>query len=86
MFKAGSWLAYGKLREQDKNAHKVLRRQLGEMLRGDPTVGSGKPEPLKYEPSGLWARRISKRDRLVYNFDNEHLYIHAIGSHYSQFK
>jgi toxin YoeB len=41
---------------------------------------------LKHELSGLWSRRISKRDRLVYNFDEEQVYLLAIGSHYSQFK
>ncbi len=86
MFKADTWLAYEKLREQDKKTHKTLIRQIGEMLKEDPTVGTGKPEKLKHELSGLWARRISKRDRLVYDFDDDYVYLFAIGSHYGQFK
>jgi toxin YoeB len=32
----------------------------------DPFRGIGKPEPLKYELSGKWSRRITANDRLVY--------------------
>ena len=31
-----------------------------------PYTGTGKPEPLKYELSGCWSRRINKDHRLVY--------------------
>ena len=31
-----------------------------------PYTGTGKPEPLKYELSGCWSRRINKEHRLVY--------------------
>jgi toxin YoeB len=31
-----------------------------------PFSGIGKPEPLKYELSGKWSRRITTNDRLVY--------------------
>jgi len=45
-------------------------------------LGLGKPEPLKYELSGLWSRRINLKDRLIYKFDEEAIYIFAIGGHY----
>jgi toxin YoeB len=32
----------------------------------NPFKGLGKPEPLKYGLRGLWSRRISREDRLVY--------------------
>jgi toxin YoeB len=86
VFKADTWSAYEKLREQDRNAHKALLRLIKVMLQRDPAVGTGKPEKLKHELSGLWSRRISKRDRLVYDFDDEYIYLLAIGSHYSQLK
>ena len=35
-------------------------------LSNHPETGSGKPEPLKYNLSGLWSRRINKRDRIIY--------------------
>lgn len=47
-------------------------------------TGLGKPEPLKHNLSGLWSRRISRHDRLIYRFDDACIYIHAIGGHYDQ--
>ena len=45
------------------------------MLRGDPTTGQGKPEPLKHNLSGFWSRRLSQKDRLIYKFDDQYIYI-----------
>lgn len=37
-----------------------------------PFASIGKPEPLKYEFSGCWSRRINKEHRIVYRIiDNE---------------
>jgi toxin YoeB len=55
------------------------------MLRGDPSVGTGKPEALKHHLSGFWSRRLSAKDRLIYKFDDRYIYIFAIGGHYDQF-
>jgi toxin YoeB len=54
------------------------------LIREDPATGSGKPEPLKHGLSGLWSRRLSRKDRLIYAFDEESVYIFAIGGHYDQ--
>ncbi len=32
----------------------------------DPFSGIGKPEPLKYLPSGTWSRRLTEEHRVVY--------------------
>lgn len=32
----------------------------------DPFDGIGKPEPLKYMPSGTWSRRLTQEHRIVY--------------------
>jgi toxin YoeB len=32
----------------------------------DPFAGIGKPEPLKYLPSGTWSRRLTEEHRIVY--------------------
>lgn len=37
-----------------------------EDIQRDPFKGLGKPEPLKYALQGLWSRRITRDDRLVY--------------------
>ena len=82
VFEGDTWAAYEALRSKDKRMHKTLCRQLKEMLRDDPSQGTGKPEPLKHDLSGLWSRRISRKDRVIYKFDNEYLYVFAIGGHY----
>ena len=78
-----TWLTYEQLREKDKKLHKALCKILKEMLRSDPSSGLGKPEPLKHNLSGLWSKRISQKDRLIYKFDEEYVYIFAIGGHYA---
>ncbi len=32
----------------------------------DPFAGIGKPEPLKHLGPGLWSRRLTQSDRIVY--------------------
>jgi|SaaInl8_135m_RNA_FD_contig_123_17492_length_570_multi_15_in_0_out_1_1 toxin YoeB len=85
VFEGNTWSAYESLRQKDKKLHMALCRILKDMLRGDPTAGIGKPEPLKHNLSGLWSRRISQKDRLVYKYDSEYIYVFAIGGHYDQF-
>lgn len=85
VFEGNTWKVYEELRRKDKNLHKVLCRQLKEMLRNDPGRGAGKPEPLKHNLTGLWSRRISPKDRLIYRYNDEYIYIFAIGGHYDQF-
>ena len=85
VFEGRTWEVYEDLRLRDKRMHKSLRAILKEMLRGDPTRGLGKPEPLRHNLSGFWSRRISQKDRIVYKFDDTHIYIFAIGGHYDSF-
>ena len=84
VFEGDTWAIYEELRTQDKVLHKNLCKLLKEMLRSDPTTGLGKPEPLRHNLSGLWSRRISAKDRLIYKFDDHYIYIFAIGGHYGQ--
>ncbi|WP_417909910.1 Txe/YoeB family addiction module toxin [Candidatus Electronema sp. PJ] len=86
VFEGNTWEEYETLRSKDKTVHKNLCRILQEMQRNDPTQGIGKPEALKYNLSGLWSRRISHKDRLIYNFDEQRIYIFAIGGHYDNIK
>lgn len=86
VFEGDSWLAYEELRNKDKKQHKALCKLLKEMLRDDPSKGTGKPEQLKHNLSGFWSRRLTRKDRIIYKFDDQHLYIFAIGGHYEQFK
>ena len=85
IFEGKTWVIYEQLREKDKKLHKVLCKILKEMLRSNPASGLGKPEPLKHNLSGLWSKRISQKDRLIYKFDDGCVYIFAIGGHYDQY-
>ncbi len=86
VFEGDTWNAYEQLRQNDKKLHENLCKILKEMLRGDPKVGIGKPELLKHNLSGLWSRRLSQRDRIIYKFDSDYIYIFAIGGHYEQLR
>ncbi len=84
VFEGDTWLRYEELRRRDPGMHRTLRRQLKEMLRADPSTGTGKPERLKHGLNGLWSRRLSLKDRLIYKFDADHVYVMAIGGHYDR--
>ena len=82
VFEGKTWEVYEALRQTDKKQHEKLRQILKEMLRNDPRYGLGKPEPLKHNFSGLWSRRLSDKDRVIYRFDEQAVFIFAIGGHY----
>lgn len=84
VFEGNTWTIYEKLREKDKVLHKALCKLLKELLRSDPATGLGKPEQLRHSLAGLWSRRISQKDRLIYKFDEKYIYMLAIGGHYDQ--
>ena len=85
VFEGRTWTAYEELRTKDKRLHKALCSILKEMLRGDPASGTGKPEALSQNLSGFWSRRLSQKDRVIYKFDDNYIFIFAIGGHYDQF-
>jgi len=83
VFEGNTWEAYETLSQKDKVLHKNLQKILKQKLReDDPSQGYGKPEKLKHSLSGLWSRRLSQKDRLIYAFDEGSIHIFAIGGHY----
>ncbi|MCP4696433.1 MAG: Txe/YoeB family addiction module toxin [Gammaproteobacteria bacterium] len=85
VFEGNTWADYEALRTRDKRLHKMLCTILKEMLRGDPSAGTGKPEALRYNLSGFWSRRLNQKNRVIYKFDDKHVYIFAIGGHYDNY-
>ena len=51
--------------QTDRKMALRLIKMVREIMR-DPFEGIGKPEPLKYEFSGAWSRRLNKEHRIVY--------------------
>jgi toxin YoeB len=67
-----------------KNDRKAAIRtlELVEAALADPFVGIGKPEPLRFELSGMWSRRITKEHRLVYRVSAERINFLQARYHY----
>ncbi|MBI5217672.1 MAG: Txe/YoeB family addiction module toxin [Bacteroidia bacterium] len=67
-----------------KTNKKVSRhiKQLIEDVQAKPFEGIGKPEPLKYDLKGCWSRRITKKDRLVYQVTDNAIIIISCKYHY----
>jgi toxin YoeB len=56
--------------------------QLVEAIQQSPFEGIGKPEPLKYNHTGTWSRKINREHRLVYEFRDNKLLIYSARGHY----
>ena len=56
--------------------------ELKNAIIASPYTGIGKPEPLKYELTGKWSRRIDKENRFIYAIENDILYIYSLKGHY----
>lgn len=69
-------------KEQNKRIVEKIQKLLKAIAK-DPFKGIGKPEPLKYQLSGCWSRRINKEHRLVYRVQNEELQLISCRYHYS---
>lgn len=54
-------------------------------LEEHPEIGVGQPESLKHGLSGFWSRRISQKDRLIYQIDQDSVIVIVVsaGGHYS---
>ena len=66
-------------------ANKTTLQKLAQLIddiKIHPYSGVGKPEPLKYNLSGAWSRRISKEHRLVYEVVNDTVLILSAKGHY----
>ena len=78
--KAEEHIAYWK----EKNDIAVQKRitALKNAIISSPYKGIGKPEPLKYELTGKWSRRIDRKNRFVYSVENNTMYIFSLKGHY----
>ena len=66
--------------ERQENSKKINR--LIKEIKRDPFEGIGEPEPLKYNWSGYWSRRITIEHRLVYKVTDDALLIAQCRYHY----
>ncbi|MBV5275975.1 MAG: type II toxin-antitoxin system YoeB family toxin [Lamprocystis purpurea] len=57
-------------------------RTAGSSARSPPVESLDRFRGSKHVLSGLWSRQLSQKDRVVYRFDADGLFIFAIGGHY----
>ncbi len=69
------------IKNDKKKALKIL--QLLEDIEIQPFSGLGKPEPLKYNLSECWSRRIDLEHRLVYKIEGDVIKIYSCRFHYN---
>jgi len=80
-FSDDAWEDYLYWQRQDKKILKKINRLIKEIER-TPFSGLGEPEPLKYNWSGYWSRRITIEHRIVYKVLDEHILIAQCRYHY----
>jgi toxin YoeB len=57
-------------------------RKLIEEIQKQPFEGIGKPEPLKFDLAGKWSRRITEKDRIVYEIEEGIIKVYSLKGHY----
>lgn len=72
-----------KLRKSDPAAYRKALK-LVDAIAEDPRRGIGKPEPLKGGDGVTWSRRVTGRDRVVYDIYEEvvEVCVIEVGGHY----
>lgn len=61
-----------------KSGNKLIQIKITQLIQSieqTPFEGIGKPEGLKYEHTGKWSRRITKGDRIIYEIENDKIFI-----------
>ena len=54
---------------------------LVEELKVHPRTGTGHPEPLSADRSGMWSRRISKKHRLIYEIFEAEVHVDVVSAY-----
>jgi len=78
-----AWNDYVWWQFEDRKTLKRINALIADIQRNG-NEGIGKPEPLRYEYTGFWSRRIDGRNRLVYRITEDTVEIIACRFHYGQ--
>jgi len=81
LFLDDAWEDYQYWMQTDKNTLKRINLLIKDCMR-TPYSGIGKPEPLKFDLTGTWSRRINQEHRLVYKVEQDKLIILQCRYHY----
>lgn len=69
-----------------KSGNKAILKKLFLLLNEiseHPFEGTGKPELLKYNLSGMWSRRVNQEHRIIYEVIVDKILIYSLKGHYS---
>ena len=80
-FLEDAWEDYLYWSQTDKATIRKINQLIKECMR-EPFSGIGKPEPLKFDMSGCWSRRITSEHRLIYRVEDDVLIIIQCRYHY----
>ena len=69
---------------KEKGTEKIRKRisKLITSIEASPFTGLGKPEPMRYEMTGKWSRRIDNKNRIIYSVAQECIRIYSLRGHY----
>jgi len=82
-------LAETHIKAHYKSGNKPVIRKIEKILielSETPYTGEGSPEPLKYDLTGFWSRRINQKDRMIYKVDDNTVTVFVISAmgHYGK--
>ena len=83
LFHDKAFLEYLSWQNTDKKTLKRINELIKDIMR-NPYEGIGKPEPLRYQLTGYWSRRINIEDRLIYKIEGDFLIIISCSEHYKK--
>ncbi len=82
-FSKNAWEDYVSWQREDKKMLRKINILIKDIQRR-PFEGIGKPEPLKFDLTGFWSRRIDLEHRLVYQFRENEILIYSCKYHYEK--
>jgi len=68
-----------------KSGNKDIMNKITVLLKDimeHPYTGIGKPEPLKYDLTGKWSRRINSEHRLIYSVSEDIITVYVLSMRY----
>lgn len=80
-FKPKAWEHFEYWLENDKKTLNKIKEIIKDVKRS-PYDGIGKPEPLKYNLTGAWSRRIDRFNRFVYIVKDNEIIVLSCRYHY----
>ena len=81
VFEAHAWEHFLHWQETDRATLRKINGLIKECLR-HPYDGTGKPEALRGDLSGVWSRRIDREHRLVYRVKDDAVEVISCRYHY----